>query len=63
MRVEDNGDGTSTLFHSTDYQLMPNFRPLGELLEILFIKRLMRKNLNQSVANCKTMIEGKFNKR
>lgn len=60
MRVDDNGDGTSTLFHSTDYQLLPNFRPLGGLLEILFIKRLMRKNLNQSVINCKELIEKKY---
>ncbi|MCG2589471.1 SRPBCC family protein [Rhodohalobacter sulfatireducens] len=60
MRVEDNGDGTSILFHSTDYQLMPNFKLLGRLLETIFINRLMSKNLNQSVINCKQMIENKY---
>ncbi len=57
MRVADNMDDTSTLHHTTEYQLMPSFRPLGWLLETLFIKRLMRKNLNKSVDNCKQMIE------
>ncbi|MDZ7694298.1 MAG: SRPBCC family protein [Balneolaceae bacterium] len=57
MRVEGNGDGTSTLFHATEYQLMPKFRPLGWLVETLFIKKLMHKNLHQSVDNCKQLIE------
>lgn len=57
MRVEDNGNGASTLFHTTEYQLMPKFRPLGWLVEILFIKRLMKNNLQQSVDNCKQIIE------
>lgn len=60
MRVDDNGDGTSTLFHNTEYQLMPKFRPLGWLLETLFIKKLMYKNLHQSVDNCKQLIEKKI---
>ncbi len=57
MRVEENGDGKSTLHHTTEFKLMPNFRPLGWLLETLFIKRLMKKSLRQSVDNCKRMIE------
>ncbi len=57
MRVADNMDGTSTLVHTTEYQLMPKFRPLGWLLENLFIKKLMKKNLNASVNNCKELIE------
>lgn len=57
MRVEDNGDGNSTLFHKTEYQLMPKFRPMGWLLETLFIKKLMHEKLNESVQNCKLMIE------
>lgn len=60
MRVEDNGDGTSTLFHITDYQFMPNSRVLGGLLESLFIKSLMSRKLHQSVENCKRMIEERF---
>lgn len=57
MRVEDNRDGTSTLFHITEYQLMPKFRPLGWLLETLLVKKLMVRNLNETVENCKRMIE------
>lgn len=60
MRIEDNGDGTSTLFHTTEYQLMPNARFLGGLLESLFIKRMMNRKLNESVENCKRMIESEF---
>ncbi len=57
MRVESNGDESSTLFHTTKYQLMPKFRPLGWLLETLFIKKQMQKKLEESVENCKSMIE------
>lgn len=53
MRVEENGDGTSTLFHKTEYRLMPQFRPLGWLVETLFVKKLMTKKLIKSVALCK----------
>lgn len=60
MRVADNMDGTGTLVHTTEYKLMPKFRPLGWLLETLFIKQLMIKNLNKSVENCKQMIEQKI---
>lgn len=60
MRVEDNGDGTSTLFHTTEYQLMPNARFLGGLLETLFMKKMMNRKLNESVENCKHMIESEF---
>lgn len=63
MRVEDNGDGTSTLFHTTEYQMMPNARFVGGLLEALFIKRLMNRKLNESVENCKRMIESEFAKK
>ncbi len=59
MRVEENGDGTTALFHTTEYQLMPKFRPLGWLVESLFIKKLMDKNLHQSVEKCKQLVEGR----
>ncbi|MDR8394544.1 SRPBCC family protein [Aliifodinibius sp. S!AR15-10] len=61
MRVEKNGDSSSILYHTTEYQLMPKFRPLGWLVETLFAKRLMRKNLNESAENCKRLIEEKEN--
>lgn len=57
MRVADNMDGTCTLFHTTEYKLMPNFRPLGWFIETLFIKKVMVNSLNESVENCKRMIE------
>ena len=57
MRVEGNGDGSSTLLHTTEYQLMPKFRPLGWLVETLFVKRHMKKKLEASVENCKRIIE------
>lgn len=60
MRVEDNGDGTCTLFHTTEYQLLPNFRLMGGLIEALFLKRIMKKKLNESIENCKRMIESEF---
>lgn len=60
MRVEDNGDGTSTLFHITEYELMPNARFLGGLVEVLFIRRLMNRKLHDSLENCKRMIEERF---
>lgn len=63
MRIEDNGDGTSTLFHTSEYQLMPKIRFLGALLETLFIKRMMNRKLNESVENCKRMIESEFEKK
>lgn len=57
MKVEDNGDGTCTLFHSVEYKLMPKFRPLGWLLETLFIKKIMQRNMHESVENGKRILE------
>ena len=56
MEVE-NKDGESVLKHTTEYALMPVFRPLGWLIESLVVKKQMIKNLHQSVENCKQMIE------
>lgn len=60
IRVEDNGDGTSTLFYTTLYELMPHSRSLGWLTEMLFIKNAMNKKLHQSIENCKREIEDTF---
>ncbi len=57
LRVEVDRNQESILYHTTEYQLMPKFRPLGWLLETLFIKKLMYKNLHQSVEKCKQLIE------
>lgn len=56
MKVEREGDQTK-LIHSTTYALMPNFRPLGWLLEKLVVHKSMIQNLNESVQNCKQMVE------
>lgn len=63
MRVEDNGDGTSTFFHTTEYQLMPNARFFGSFLETVFIRRVMNRKLNETVENCKSMIESEFERK
>lgn len=57
MRVEMNENRTCTFYHTTEYQIMPKFRPLGWLLETLFIKKLMYNNLHRSVEKCKQLIE------
>lgn len=59
MRVEPSGDGTR-LSHITEYRLMPGFRPLGILLEILFARRVMESELRQTVTNVKRMIENEY---
>ncbi len=59
MRVREDAEGSSTLFHTTEYRLMPKFRPLGWLVENLFIKRKMYRKLNESVDTCKRLIEEK----
>ncbi len=56
ISVEDSNGGTK-LIHKTDYALMPNFRPLGWLLEKLFVHKTMVKNMNESLDNCKRILE------
>lgn len=56
MRVEPANEG-ARLIHRTEYQLMPVFRPLGWLLEKLFIEDTMKRNLQTTVENAKSMIE------
>ena len=56
MWIEPNGDSTK-LYHTTEYELITGFRPLGWLVENLFVHKSMIKNLNDSVENCKRLIE------
>jgi carbon monoxide dehydrogenase subunit G len=56
MGVEESDSGAK-LIHKTDYALMPNFRPLGWLLEKLFVHKTMVKNMNESIDNCKRILE------
>ena len=56
IAVEPDGRGTM-LKHHTEYRMMPVFRPLGWLLEQIFAKRLMDKQLRQSIQNAKQILE------
>lgn len=56
VRIEPNGRG-SKLLHQTEFQVMPVFRPLGWLLEKLFVHRLMTAEMRETVQNLKRIIE------
>jgi len=56
MQVTPEGDGTS-LLHKTEFTMIPKFRPLGWLLETLFVKRTMNRKLHSSVTNLKRLCE------
>jgi len=49
--------GGTRLRHETEYRMMPGFRPLGWLMEKLFIQRVMTNGMNQSVANFNGLVE------
>ena len=54
--LEPQGDGTK-LTYRVEYQLMPALRPVGWLLETLFVRRMLDKDFTQTVANLKKLIE------
>lgn len=56
MAVEEDGDGTR-LLHRTAYRMFPGFRPLGWLVERLFARRTMARELAASVANLRRLAE------
>jgi uncharacterized protein YndB with AHSA1/START domain len=56
MRVEPDGD-EAVLHHETEFEMLPVFRPLGWLVEQLFGKRTMERELRQTVENAKRMLE------
>jgi carbon monoxide dehydrogenase subunit G len=56
MRVEPDGKG-ARLLHETEFKMLPVFRPLGWLVEQAFGKRKMRRELHQTVANAKRILE------
>jgi len=56
MQVMPNDEGTRFL-HQTEFTMMPKFRPLGWLLESLFVKRLMSREMHQTVENLKKIAE------
>ena len=54
--LEPVGNGTR-LSQTTDFQVMPRFRPLGWLLEKLVVQRMISKQLREMVQGAKQMIE------
>jgi carbon monoxide dehydrogenase subunit G len=54
--LEPQGEGTK-LTYNVDYQLLPGLRPVGWLLERLFVRRMMDKDFTQTVANLKSLVE------
>lgn len=56
MQVEPDGTG-SRFIHQTDFKMLPVFRPLGWLIESLFGKRLMEREMAETVANAKRLLE------
>lgn len=56
MRVEPDGSGTR-LLHQTEFKMLPVFRPLGWLVEQVFGKRTMEREMRQTVENAKRILE------
>ncbi len=56
MTFEDSGEGT-LLQQMIEFRMFPRFRPLGSLLEILFVKRLMQSGLNETMDGFKKFVE------
>ena len=54
--LEPQGDGTK-LTYRVEYEVMPGLRPVGRLLETLFVRRMMDKDFTKTVANLKKLIE------
>jgi uncharacterized protein YndB with AHSA1/START domain len=56
MRVEPAGDG-ARLTHTVAFRFLPGFRPLGWLLEKLFVVRAFRSGLEKTQRNAKAIVE------
>ena len=54
--LEPQGDGTK-LIYRVEYEVMPGLRPVGRLLETLFVRRMMDKDFTRTVANLKKLVE------
>ncbi len=57
MEVVPDGDGGAVLTHRTEFRLLPVVRPVGWVLERLFGRRLMERQLRDTVANAKHILE------
>jgi uncharacterized protein YndB with AHSA1/START domain len=47
----------STYEQWMDYRFLPKFRPLGRLLEVLFLQRAMQRHFESAVAGIKRIVE------
>lgn len=56
MRVEPRGQA-SLLTHRVRFRFLPKIRPIGWILERLFVERAMRKGLQASQRKAKEIIE------
>ncbi|WP_336359990.1 SRPBCC family protein [Haladaptatus sp. ZSTT2] len=48
------------LFQALDFELLPRVRPVGRLLEALFVKRTMQRGLDDTVGNVKRIAEREY---
>ena len=55
----DPSDGSTRVHQTVDFELLPQARPLGRLLERLFVRRLMQRALNTTIRNLKRVVEEK----
>lgn len=56
MRVEPAGDG-AVLTHHVEFEFLPDLRPVGWLMEKLFVVRTFRKGLRETQRNAKEIVE------
>lgn len=61
MTFEERGDGTR-FTQSMEFAAVPGFRPLGLVLEALFITRALRSGLRETQANLKRLAEAEIAK-
>jgi uncharacterized protein YndB with AHSA1/START domain len=53
----DAHEGGTRYAQATEFRAMPRFRPLGWLLETLFMRRLMQRHMERIVARIKELAE------
>lgn len=54
----DPADGHTRVHQTVDYELLPQLRSVGWLLERLFVHRWMQRGLNSTIRNLKRIVEG-----
>ncbi|WP_338729674.1 SRPBCC family protein [Haladaptatus sp. DJG-WS-42] len=59
IELESIGEDTR-LFQALDFEMLPQVRPVGRLLEAVFVKRTMQRGLDDTVANVKRIAEREY---